>query len=98
MYVAPGSTRGFPLVLVQAMAAGLACVALDCDQYRDIVQDGRTGFLCASETEMVRRIAMLVDDAGLRAAMGAAARVSAHDRFSEANFDDKLLTAYSTRW
>ena len=98
MYVAPWSTRGFPLFLVQAMAAGLPCVALDCDQHREVIDHGKTGFLCASEQEMVSQIAALVDNPELRMQMGAAARALAHARFSESNFDDKLLTAYATRW
>ena len=98
MYVAPWSTRGFPLFLVQAMAAGLPCVALDCDQHREVIEHGKTGFLCASEQEMVRQIAALVDDSDLRDRIGAAARVSTEERFSESHFDDKLLTAYATRW
>lgn len=98
MYVAPWSTRGFPLFLVQAMAAGLPCVALDCDQHREIIEEGKTGFLCASEQDMVRQIAVLVDNSDLRIQMGAAARASAEARFSVSNFDDKLLTAYATRW
>ena len=98
MYVAPWSTRGFPLFLVQAMAAGLPCVALDCDQHREVIEHGKTGFLCASERDMVRQIATLVDDPDLRKQIGEAARMSTNARFSEANFDDKLLTAYATRW
>lgn len=98
MYVAPWSTRGFPLFLVQAMAAGLPCVALDCELHRGVIVDGKTGFLCASEQEMVAKIASLVDNPTLRQEMGAAGKALAQSRFSESNFQDKLLTAYSTRW
>ncbi|MGJ7581376.1 glycosyltransferase [Variovorax sp. RHLX14] len=98
MYVAPWSTRGFPLFLVQAMAAGLPCVALDCEQHREVIEDGKNGFLCTSEQEMVSKIATLVDNPDLRLEMGNAAKTSAAARFSEATFEDKLMTAYSTRW
>lgn len=98
MYVAPGSTHGFPLFLAQAMAAGLPCVALDCDQHREIIEDGRNGFLCASEQEMVSVIAALVDDVALRRRMGALARATAEARFRMSQFEDKLMTAYSTLW
>lgn len=98
MYVAPWATRGFPLFLAQAMAAGLPCVALDCEQHREVIDDGKTGFLCASEQEMVTKIATLVDDKALRLEMGAAAKALARTRFSESTFEDKLMTAYSTRW
>ncbi|MGJ7522957.1 glycosyltransferase family 4 protein [Variovorax sp. LT1P1] len=94
MYVAPWSTRGFPLFLVQAMAAGLPCVALDCEQHREVIKNGVTGFLCASEQEMVRWIAALVDDAALRKMIGTAARNVAIARFGEAEFGERLLSAY----
>ncbi|MGI4777620.1 MAG: glycosyltransferase [Janthinobacterium lividum] len=98
MYVAPWSTRGFPLFLVQAMAAGLPCVALDCDRHREVIEDGKNGFLCTSEQEMISKIAVLVDNASLRREMGAAARAMAKARFSNSSFENKLMTAYSTRW
>lgn len=96
MYVAPGPSRGFPLALVQAMAAGLPCIAIDCKQHRDVMVDGETGLLCVSRQEMVHRLAMLVDNVALRVRLGAAARAVAHSRFGESNFEEKLLTAYST--
>ena len=98
MYVAPWSTRGFPLFLVQAMATGLPCVALDCEQHREVIEDGKTGFLCTTEQEMVTKIATLVDNPELRLEMGRAAKALATARFSEATFENKLMTAYSTRW
>ncbi|MBN8751012.1 MAG: glycosyltransferase [Variovorax sp.] len=94
LYVAPWFTRGFPLFLVQAMAAGLPCVALDCEQHREVIEDGLTGFLCATEQEMVRRIAQLVDDKSIRSRMGQAARDAVALRFSEEEFARRLLSTY----
>lgn len=94
VYVAPWSTRGFPLFLVQGMAAGLPCVALDCEQHRAVIENGITGFLCASEQDMVRKIAELVDDPLLRAQVGKAAQLAAKERFNEVRFEKKLLAAY----
>ncbi|MDB5826411.1 MAG: glycosyltransferase-like protein [Variovorax sp.] len=95
--VAPWSSRIFPSFLVQAMAAGLPCVAFDCERHREVLAHGVTGFLCASEQEMVRTIAMLVDDAPLRARIGAAARAAALARFSEVEFEARLLSVYPPR-
>jgi glycosyltransferase involved in cell wall biosynthesis len=95
IYLAPGGTRGFPVFLVEAMAAGLPVVALDCDQHREVVRDCETGYLCQNERDMVNRIARLIDDVGLRGRMGAAARHHAQQRFSATTFDAKLLAAYA---
>ena len=95
IYVAPGGTRGFPLFLVEAMAAGLPCVALDNLQHRDVIRHGETGFLCTSERQMMECIATLVDNAELRHRIGQAARAAARRRFSEDDFNKKLLAAYA---
>lgn len=95
VYLATGGTRGFPLFLVQAMAAGLPCVALDCPPCRAVIRDGETGFLCATERELIDRIAALVDSPALRARIGDAARLEARQRFGVSQFGEKLLAAYS---
>lgn len=95
IYLAPGSTRGFPLFLIEAMAAGLPCVAFDCVQHCEVIRDGESGYLCATEREMVERIAALIDDLALRERVGRAARDAARRRFSEAEFGVKLLAAYA---
>jgi len=95
VFVAPGGTRGFPVILAKAMAAGLPCVAADCPQFREVIRDGATGFLCRSEHEMIRRIATLIDTPELRARMGQAAHDDAKRRFCETRFSASLLEAYA---
>jgi glycosyltransferase involved in cell wall biosynthesis len=95
IYLALGGTRGFPLSLAEAMAAGLPCVATDCPQHREAIRDGKTGFLCRSERDMIERIARLIDSPILRARIGKAAREEARRRFGESRFSASLLAAYS---
>jgi glycosyltransferase involved in cell wall biosynthesis len=95
IYTALYGTRGFPLFLAKAMAAGLPCVAADCPQHREVIRDGETGFLCQSEREMIGRIATLVDSPTLRARIGTAAREEARRRFGQSRFSAGLLAAYS---
>jgi glycosyltransferase involved in cell wall biosynthesis len=46
----------FGLVMVEALACGTPVLAFPAGAAPEIVADGRTGFLCANEHEMVRRI------------------------------------------
>ena len=95
IYIAPRANRGFPICLVRAMAAGLACVAVDCPEHRGVMRDGDTGYLCATESEMINRVATLIDSPSLRQLFGRAARTEATRRFDEFEFGKKLLAAYS---
>jgi len=94
VYLAPGGTRGFPLFLVEAMAVGLPCVAVDTDNHRDVIRHGETGFLCRTETEILHCIAQLIDVRALRMRIGQAAREEAQHRFSGMTFRDSLFAAY----
>ena len=95
IYIAPRANRGFPICLAQAMAAGLPCVAFDCPEHRAVIRHGDTGYLCATESEMVDRVAMLVDNPSLRQLFRKAARAEAELRFNEFEFGARLLVAYS---
>jgi glycosyltransferase involved in cell wall biosynthesis len=97
IYVAPGGTRGFPVFLVEAMAAALPCVALDCPQHRALIRHGETGFLCDSDRSMIECIAALIDSPALRERIGAAAREEAARRFDAAQFGARLRAAYARR-
>jgi len=93
LWVAPQEERGFPIGLVEAMACGLPCVARDCEPHRDVLVGTGAGFLCASQGEMMQRVAQLVDSTELRVRMGEAARAAAAARFSERAFARRLLQA-----
>ncbi|HEX5131365.1 MAG TPA: glycosyltransferase, partial [Candidatus Krumholzibacteria bacterium] len=62
------------LKLLQYMSAGLATVSSPRGSVADIVHDGENGFVAATEADWVARLGALVDDAALRARVGARAR------------------------
>ncbi len=95
IYLAPGRSRDSPTLLIEAMAAGLPCVVFDCEEHRELIQHGVTGYLCETERDMIDAIAALIDDAALRTRMGQSARHEARCRFGESQFDTKLLAAYA---
>ncbi len=94
VYLAPGEDYGFPVYLAEAMSAGLPCVAWDTPCHRDIIHHGETGFLCKSESEMLTRVAQLVESAELRRNIGRAAKEEAGCRFDQAKFGAQILKAY----
>lgn len=79
-------SEGFGMVLVEAMACGLPCLAFDCPSGpRDIVIDGVNGFLVrlGDEAQFVDRAVALMSNEALRRRLGAGARESVQ-RFDEA--------------
>jgi glycosyltransferase involved in cell wall biosynthesis len=68
MIVVPSWTEAFPLVIPEAMAAGLPVIATAVGAIPDFVKDGEDGFLVAARNppELADRICRLLDDEGLR--------------------------------
>lgn len=71
--------EGMPLALVEAMAAGCACVASDVVGVRGVIDNGVTGLLVpeADASAMADALARMLNDPALAARLGAAARARA---------------------
>jgi glycosyltransferase involved in cell wall biosynthesis len=95
--------EGFPLALLEGMAAGLPCLSVDCPSGpRELITDNATGLLVPSSIEGLRGgIDQLVNDAGLRDRLGRAARavrtrytwerfVTAHESLCEQSLERSL--------
>lgn len=77
--------EGFGIVLLEAAAAGLACVAGDSGGANDAVSDSRTGFVVSDPrdpAQLAGHLRRLLGDPELAAAMGAAGRARAETEFS----------------
>jgi glycosyltransferase involved in cell wall biosynthesis len=85
--------EGMPGVLIEAGLSGLPVVATDVPGVRSVIEDGVTGIVVdvADEDAMVRAVAALVGDAGLRQDMGRGARQRCLDEFSLAAVADRWL-------
>jgi hypothetical protein len=68
--------------LIQYMACGLPVVASPVGVNAEIVGHGVNGFLAADDEQWKRALLQLIDDADLRAAMGAAGRRRAEELYS----------------
>ena len=69
--------EGTPNVLLEAMAAGRACVATPVNGVAELIDDGTTGFASAQDAaELAGPVARLIADPDLRRRVGAAARAA----------------------
>lgn len=79
LYIMTSRTEGFPMVLLEAMASGLPCVAYDCQSGpRAIIDEGVNGFLVedGNVDSFVKKLELLIEDENLRMKMGSNAKES----------------------
>ncbi|MBQ8699601.1 MAG: glycosyltransferase [Schwartzia sp.] len=84
--------EGMPNALMEAMAAGLACVATDCDYGpSELIEDGKNGYLVpvGDENKMAERLIYLLQHDETRKRMQMEAR-KISERFSE----ERIVNAY----
>lgn len=86
VFVLPSAFEGQPLALLQAMAAGLCCIASDIPGNRDLVRHGETGLLhpVHDPAALADVLAQALDDPALRRRLGGNARRAVADRSWEA--------------
>ena len=95
--VLPSLAEGLPLSVLEAMASGLPVVASDVDGTPEAIIDGETGLLVPpNDPEAVAaRIMQLLNDASLRARMGAAGRQRVERHFTLAQFVPQVENLYT---
>jgi glycosyltransferase involved in cell wall biosynthesis len=82
VFAFPSRGEAFGISLLEAMACGVASVALGRWGVRELVEDGVTGLLAEGPADFSRKLGLLVSDAETRSRMGAAARRAVELRFS----------------
>jgi glycosyltransferase involved in cell wall biosynthesis len=87
-------SEGFPCALAEAMSTGLPCVVSDIPANRQLIDDGKHGFLTPVNDKEAISIAIvkLLKDVTLRSRMGEAARQRIVDNYSS----DKVSDLYET--
>jgi len=82
-FVLASFTEGHPKALLEAMSAGLPCVASSCDGNRSLIDDGATGLLFDARRpdELAKRLGQVLADPALAARLGLAARARVVERY-----------------
>ncbi|MDD8026269.1 MAG: glycosyltransferase family 4 protein [Acidobacteriota bacterium] len=82
LFVLPSRLEGYPIALLEALGAGLGCLASDIPPHREIVRDGVDGLLFRSDdfADFKARLDGLLSDPARIAALGREARDAAAAR------------------
>lgn len=96
VFALPSKTEGLPLVVPEAMAAGLPIIATSVGGLPGVVDDGETGLLVPVDTAALgAALTRLAGDRELARAMGRRAREVALERFSHDRMVDAYLALYA---
>ena len=98
LFVFPSLYEGLGIALVEAMAAGCACVATEIGPIPEVVTHGVDGWLVppGDAEALAGAVCALLDDRARREALGRAARASARARFQPQEAADRLAAVYES--
>jgi glycosyltransferase involved in cell wall biosynthesis len=96
VFVLTSGQENSPMVIHEAMAAGVPVVSTRPGGIQYLVDDGRTGFLAdvADITGLATRISQLLQDEETRAAFGSAGQKSAEQRFRSVEVAARVREVY----
>ena len=96
VFCLPSHWEGFPLSLLEGMAAGCAVVATDVGDIPDMLGEGAVGAVVPVKdaARLEDALRELVDDPSRRAELGAAARARVEAHYTQARMVDSLGALY----
>ncbi|HEX6715611.1 MAG TPA: glycosyltransferase family 4 protein [Pyrinomonadaceae bacterium] len=98
VFIFPSLYEGLGIALIEAMAAGCACVATSTGPIPEVVSDGKDGILVppGDAHAIATSICRLLDNDSLRLRLGDAATKTAFSRFQPQKSADTLTTIYES--
>jgi phosphatidylinositol alpha-1,6-mannosyltransferase len=95
LFAMPSRQEGFGLVYLEAMRAGLPCVASNCDAAGEVVVDGETGYLVdpGDQKALATAIQRLLLDRELSREFGIQGRRRFCEQFTERHFHQRFWQA-----
>ena len=97
VFCLPSHAEGLPMAVLEAMAAGKAVVASSVGGLPELIRDGENGLLVPPRdaAALAQALARLLDDAGLRSRLGAAARGTVETQYSTQAVCGRLAAIYN---
>ena len=93
VFVYKSEMEGLGSAALAAMACGVAVVASAVGGLREVVEDGKTGFL-VTDNDFAKPVRRLLEDAALAAEMSRAGRARVEREFSVEGMVEKTMRAY----
>ena len=96
IYLLPSLWENCPYSCLEAMASGRAIVCSDQGGMPELIQHGISGLLAQSEipASYVAQLSRLIEDPNLRRTLGAAARTSVEQNFTDTTIAERTVDAY----
>jgi glycosyltransferase involved in cell wall biosynthesis len=96
VFVLTSRNEGTPVALIEAMAAGVACVSSGVGGVRDVITSEAVGTVVpfGDIDALARSIALLAGDPAARNQMGSHARQEVRQRFDQARLVDDIAALY----
>lgn len=94
IFAFPSYIEACGLALLEAMSCGIAAVARTNAGTREIIADGETGYLSASDEEFFEKLLRLAEDEDLRKPIGMNARHSVLEKYSWKAIAERTVEAY----